>query len=61
MLSKVLPFDDDEDKEIARQTIQDAPDFSFEPWDQVSEPAKDIVRRLLEKNRTKRPSLEEAL
>lgn len=44
MLSKVLPFDDDEDKEIARQTIQDAPDFSFEPWDQVSEPAKDIVR-----------------
>ena len=47
MLSKVLPFDDDEDKEIARQTIQDAPDFSFEPWDTVSTPAKDIVRSKL--------------
>jgi serine/threonine protein kinase len=44
MLSKVLPFDDDEDKEIARQTIQDAPDFSFEPWDTISNPAKDITR-----------------
>lgn len=33
MLSRVLPFDDEEDKEIARQTIQDTPDFSFEPWD----------------------------
>ena len=61
LLSKVLPFDDDEDKEIARQTIQDAPDFSFEPWDTVSNAAKDIVRRLLEKNRQKRPSLEQTL
>ena len=43
-MSRVLPFDDEEDKEIARQTIQDAPDFSFEPWDQISEPAKDIVK-----------------
>ena len=61
LLSRVLPFDDEEDKEIARQTIQDAPDFSFEPWDTVSDHAKDIVKKLLEKNRTKRPSLEEAL
>ena len=61
MLSRVLPFDDEEDKEIARQTIQDAPDFSFEPWDQISQPAKDIVKKLLEKNRAKRPSLEETL
>ena len=44
LLSRVLPFDDEEDKEIARQTIQDAPDFSFEPWDTVSPDAKDIVK-----------------
>lgn len=44
LLSRVLPFDDEEDKEIARQTIQDAPDFSFEPWDKVSSEAKDIVK-----------------
>jgi len=43
-LSRVLPFDDEEDKEIARQTIQDAPDFSFDPWDTVTPEAKDIVR-----------------
>lgn len=61
MLSRVLPFDDEDDKEIARQTIQDAPDFSFEPWDQISQPAIDIVRKLLEKNRAKRPSLQETL
>jgi len=61
LLSRVLPFDDEEDKEIARQTIQDAPDFSFEPWDQITPEAKDLVRKLLEKNRQKRPSLEETL
>ena len=44
LLSRVLPFDDEEDKEIARQTIQDAPDFSFEPWDTVTSEAKDIVK-----------------
>jgi hypothetical protein len=32
MLSRVLPFDDEDDKEIARQTIQDAPEFNFDPW-----------------------------
>lgn len=61
LLSRVLPFDDEEDKEIARQTIQDAPDFSFEPWDQITPEAKDLVKKLLEKNRQKRPSLEETL
>ena len=61
LLSRVLPFDDDEDKEIARQTIQDAPDFSFEPWDTVSSEAKDLCKKLLEKNRQKRASLEETL
>jgi len=61
LLCKSLPFDDDEDKEIARQTIQDAPDFYFEPWGKISKPAKDFVKRLLEKNRTKRMTLEETL
>lgn len=32
LCSRVLPFDDDEDREIARQTIQDNPDFEFDPW-----------------------------
>lgn len=61
LLARVLPFDDEDDKEIARQTIQDAPDFSFDPWDKVSPEAIDLVNKLLEKNRSKRPSLEEVL
>jgi len=61
LLSRVLPFDDEDDKEIARQTIQEAPDFSFSPWDEKSKEAQDLVKKLLEKNRQKRPSLEETL
>lgn len=58
LLSRVLPFDDEDDKEIARQTIQDPPDFSFSPWEDVSQGAQDVCKALLEKNRHKRPSLE---
>lgn len=61
LLSRVLPFDDEDDKEIARQTIQDAADFSFSPWEKVSKAGKDVCAGLLEKNRHKRPSLEKVL
>jgi calcium/calmodulin-dependent protein kinase I len=61
LLSRVLPFDDEDDREIARQTIYDPPDFSFSPWEKVTKEGKDICKRLLEKNRHKRPSLEEVL
>ena len=70
-MSRVLPFDDEDDREIARQTIYDPPDFSFPPWDKISKEGKDICKskffnsylnlELLEKNRHKRPSLEEVL
>lgn len=33
MLCQVLPFDHNDEREIARMTIFDAPDFSFSPWD----------------------------
>lgn len=58
LLSRVLPFDDEDDKEIARQTIQEAADFSFHPWEKVSQAAKDVCKVLLEKNRHKRANLE---
>lgn len=44
LLSRVLPFDDDDDKEIARQTIQDHPDFSFHPWEKVSTAAQEACK-----------------
>ena len=61
LLSRVLPFDDEDDKEIARQTITDAADFSFHPWEQVSQGAKDVCKALLEKSRAKRAKIEDVL
>lgn len=61
LLSRVLPFDDEDDKEIARQTIQDSPDFNFHPWEKVSPQAKEVVKALLDKNRHKRASIETVL
>jgi calcium/calmodulin-dependent protein kinase I len=61
MLSRVLPFDDEDDKEIARQTIQDAPEFNFDPWQDISQEAVEVCKCLLDKNRHKRPSLEQTL
>jgi len=44
LLSRVLPFDDEDDREIARQTIYEPPDFSFHPWEKVSNEGKDLCR-----------------
>jgi serine/threonine protein kinase len=44
LLSRVLPFDDEDDREIARQTIYDAPDFTFHPWEKVSKEGKEICK-----------------
>ena len=46
-----LPFDHDDDKEIARQTVEEEADFSFEEWDDISTNAKDVVKGLLQKSR----------
>lgn len=61
LLSRVLPFDDEDDREIARQTIYEPPDFSFHPWEKVSNEGKELTKKLLEKSRHKRPVLEEVL
>jgi serine/threonine protein kinase len=44
LLSRVLPFDDEDDREIARQTIYEPPDFSFHPWEKVSNEGKDLCK-----------------
>lgn len=38
-----LPFDDENDKEIARKTIYDEPDFKYRSWNDVSPEAKDLI------------------
>ena len=61
LLSGTLPFDDDDDKEIARQTIHDEPDFSYKVWKKIDQSTKDLISRLLAKDRKDRMKLSEVL
>ena len=54
----MLPFDSDDNRETARQTIYEPVPFTHPIWDFVSGEAKDLIRGLLEKDRTKRITLE---
>jgi len=57
LLSGTLPFDDDDDREIARQTIHDEVDFSYHVWNNVPDSAKKLIKGLLHKNPDKRIAL----
>jgi len=61
LLSGSLPFDDPEDREIARQTIYEPADFSEPLWDKISKEAKNFVERLLVKDPENRMTLEQVL
>lgn len=74
MLSGTLPFDDKEDREIAKKTIYQEVKLDHPNWLKVSEDAKDLVLSilsillfysfpldLLRKNRRERLTLEHAL
>lgn len=61
LLSGMLPFDSDDNKETARQTIYDPVPFSHPIWGFVSQEAKDLIQGLLHKDRTQRTSLETVL
>lgn len=43
MLSRHLPFDSTDDKEIGRKTIFNQIEFTHPIWTNVSEPAKDLL------------------
>lgn len=57
----MLPFDSDDNKETARQTIYEPVPFTHPVWEFVSSEAKDLIKKLMEKDRTKRIRLEEVL
>jgi calcium-dependent protein kinase len=62
MLSSTLPFDHEDDKEVARKTIYEEVTFSHYTWhNEISKDAKDLVSRLLTKSRTDRIKLEQVL
>lgn len=47
MLSGTLPFDSEDDREIARKTIYDEVNMTHSVWSKVSDDAKQIVISLL--------------
>ena len=61
LLSGTLPFDDDDDREIARQTIHDDVDFSYPIWKKIGGDVKTMIKKLLAKDKKDRMTLEEVL
>ena len=61
MLGRHLPFDSQDDKEIGRKTIYEKISFNHSVWSTVSNDAKDLINKLLQKQPKKRPSIEEVL
>lgn len=61
LLSGTLPFDDDDDREIARQTIHDEPDFSYKVWKKIDKGVISMIKSLLAKEKKDRMSLEDVL
>ncbi|MCQ2815657.1 MAG: protein kinase [archaeon] len=62
LLCGFLPFDDENsEREIARQTIQDPTPFPEEVWNHISKEAKNFVEKLLKKKPEERMTITEVL
>lgn len=55
MLAGYPPFDDSDGGSTFDKILYSEPDFSAVPWPSISKPAKDLVKRMLQKNPDKRP------
>ena len=51
-----VPFDDDDKKQLARMIVQCDPSLDEEEWENVSEEAKDLIRKMLSKDPATRPT-----
>ncbi|KAF9608500.1 hypothetical protein IFM89_009866 [Coptis chinensis] len=61
LLSGVPPFWAETEPGIFRQILQGKLDFESEPWPVISESAKDLIRKMLERNPKKRLTAHEVL
>ncbi|CAL5066972.1 unnamed protein product [Urochloa decumbens] len=61
LLSGVPPFWDESEQGIFDQVLKGELDFSSDPWPSISESAKDLVRKMLNRNPKKRLTAHEAL
>jgi len=61
MLGRHLPFDSEDDKEIGHKTIYQEISFKHPVWSTVSKEGKDLIKKLLNKDRHSRITIKEAL
>lgn len=61
MLGRHLPFDSEDDKEIGHKTIYQEISFKHPVWSTVSKEGKDLIKKLLNKDRHTRMTIKEAL
>jgi len=61
MLGRHLPFDSQDDKEIGRKTIYQEISFNHSVWQNVSAAGKDLISKLLTKDRTQRMKIDQVL
>ena len=61
LLSGMTPFWGNTEEEIFRMVLHAEIDFESHPWPKISKPAKDIVRRMLERDPQKRPTATQLL
>ena len=61
MLGKHLPFDSQDDKEIGRKTIYQEITFNHPVWVNVSASGKDLISKLLTKDRSQRITIDQVL
>ena len=62
MVSGKLPFNSEDENEIARQVVYDEPDYIKNPiWKNITPECKDFIKRLLEKDQNKRMTIKQVL
>lgn len=61
MLGRHLPFDSQDDKEIGRKTIYQEISFNHPVWANVSASGKDLISKLLTKDRLTRIKIDQVL
>lgn len=57
----MLPVTSETEMGIFRQILQAKLDFESEPWPSISDSAKDLIRKMLDRNPKKRLSAHEVL
>ncbi|KAK9162151.1 hypothetical protein Syun_003053 [Stephania yunnanensis] len=61
LLSGVPPFWAETESGIFRQILQGKLDFESDPWPRISDSAKDLIRKMLDRNPKNRPTAHEVL